>query len=303
MTIRFDEQVALVTGAGNGLGKTYALALAAHGAKVVVNDLGASLDGTGGSSKPAAEVVAQIEQQGGEAIANGANVTKIDEVEKMVQVALEKWGRIDILINNAGILRDKTFLKAPLDDFMAVLNVHLMGSVNCSKAVWEVMHKQAYGRIVMITSTSGLYGNFGQANYSTAKMALVGLVQTLQVEGQKHNIHVNALAPGAATRMVENLVSEEVANRIQPEQVTPAVLFLASQHAPQRTIIASAGGLVSRVYIGETEGVQLQGDDLTPENIASLWEEISNLEKIQVYPSIIHRDKILSQRWQQPELY
>ena len=205
MSIRFDDQVAIVTGAGNGLGRSHALALAERGAKVVVNDLGGSVDGSGGSSAASQEVVAMIEASGGQAMAHGANVANYDEVEDMVAQALDKWGRVDILINNAGILRDKSFAKMSMDDFRLVMDVHLMGSVHCSKAVWETMREQAYGRILMTTSSSGLYGNFGQTNYGAAKMAVVGLMNTLALEGAKYNIKVNALAPSAATRMTAEL--------------------------------------------------------------------------------------------------
>jgi NAD(P)-dependent dehydrogenase (short-subunit alcohol dehydrogenase family) len=188
MTIRYDNQVAIVTGAGAGLGRSHALALAARGAKVVVNDL-ASADGA--MSEGSLAVVAEIEKAGGEAMANGANVADMQQVQSMVEQAMEKWGRIDILVNNAGILRDKSFSKMSIEDFKLVVDVHLMGSVNCTKAVWEIMKQQNYGRIVMTTSSSGLYGNFGQANYGAAKMAVVGLMNTLCIEGQKNNIQVN----------------------------------------------------------------------------------------------------------------
>lgn len=205
MVMRFDGQVAIVTGAGGGLGREHALALAARGARVVINDLGGARDGSGGSASAAEAVVAEIEAAGGEAIANAASVTDYAAVQAMVDQAMAKWGRIDILVNNAGVLRDKSFAKMELEDFRFVLDVHLMGAVNCTKAVWEIMRGQNYGRIVMTTSSSGLYGNFGQANYGAAKMALVGLMQTLSIEGAKNDIRVNCLAPTAHTRMTEDL--------------------------------------------------------------------------------------------------
>jgi len=213
MTIRYDGQVAIVTGAGGGLGRSHAIALAARGAKVVVNDLGGSVDGSGGSSDAAKAVVAEIEAAGGEAMANGANVADYAQVEKMVAETMERWGRIDILVNNAGILRDKSFVKGSIDDFKLVVDVHLMGSVNCTKAVWDIMREQAYGRIVVTTSSSGLYGNFGQTNYGSAKMAVIGMMNTLVLEGAKYNIHVNALAPTAGTRMTEGLIQEDAFNQ------------------------------------------------------------------------------------------
>src|SRR5687768_271971 len=206
MTVRFDGRVAIVTGAGGGLGRLHALGLAARGAKVVVNDLGGTLDGSGGTPSAALAVVDEIGAAGGEAIVSGASVTDFGAVQTMVGEAMQRWGRVDILINNAGILRDKSFTKMEIADFRLVMEVHLMGAVHCCKAVWDIMRAQNYGRIVMTTSSSGLFGNFGQANYGAAKMALVGLMQTLSIEGAKNNIRVNCLAPTAATRMTENLM-------------------------------------------------------------------------------------------------
>ncbi|MDX5359749.1 MAG: SDR family oxidoreductase, partial [Alphaproteobacteria bacterium] len=231
MSIRFDGRVAIVTGAGGGLGRAHALAFAERGAKVVVNDLGGAVDGTGGSSDAAKAVVEEIRAAGGEAVANGSSVTDEAGVARLVQDAMDAYGRIDILVNNAGILRDKTFAKMTLADFRAVLDVHLMGAAICSHAVWPVMRDQGYGRIVMTTSTSGLYGNFGQANYGAGKMGQVGLMQTLKIEGEKYNIRVNAVAPVAATRMTEDLLPEDFLKLLQPERVSPAVLYLASDDA------------------------------------------------------------------------
>jgi len=278
MSISFKDRVVIVTGSGNGLGKCHALMYAARGAKVVVNDLGASLDGASVGSEAAQQVVEEIKAAGGEAISNGANVANYDEVEAMVAQAKAQWGRIDILVNNAGILRDKSFAKSSLDDFKLVLDVHLMGSVNCTKAVWAAMKEQQYGRIVFTTSGSGLYGNFGQANYSAAKMAMVGLMNTLAIEGKKDNIHVNCLAPTAGTRMTEGLIPQEAFDLLKPETVTPAVLFLTSDDAPTREIICAGGGAYASTHIYETQGVVLPAGQQTPEAIAESWDEISNPE-------------------------
>lgn len=278
MSIRYDGKVAIVTGSGQGLGRCHAIELAKRGAKVVVNDLGGAADGTGGSSEAARAVVAEIEAAGGEAIANGANVAKYDEVEAMVKEAMDQWGRVDILVNNAGILRDKSFAKGSLDDFRMVLDVHLMGSINCTKAVWDIMRDQAYGRIVMTTSSSGLYGNFGQTNYGSAKMGVIGAMNTLSQEGAKYNIKVNALAPTAGTRMTEGLIPEAAFELLTPETVTPAVLYMVSEDAPARTIIAAGAGCYSVVKIHETQGAYLAPEDQSPEGIAANWEAISSTE-------------------------
>ncbi|MBM68033.1 MAG: 3-oxoacyl-ACP reductase [Haliea sp.] len=278
MSIRYDGKVAIVTGAGQGLGRCHAIALAARGAKVVVNDLGGAKDGTGASSDAARAVVAEIEAAGGEAIANGANVAQYAEVEGMVQQAMEKWGRVDILVNNAGILRDKSFTKGGLDDFQLVLDVHLMGTVNCTKAVWDIMRDQSYGRIVVTTSSSGLYGNFGQSNYGAAKMGVIGLMNTLVQEGAKYNIRVNALAPTAGTRMTEGLLPEKAFELLTPETVTPAVLYLVSEDSPNRTILAAGAGAFAVSRIVETEGAWLPVEEQTPEGIAAHWDEISSRE-------------------------
>ncbi len=276
MSIRYDGQVAIVTGSGGGLGRCHAIELAKRGAKVVVNDLGGSVDGSGAGSDAAQAVVAEIEAAGGEAMANGANVAKYDEVEAMVKQAVDKWGRVDILVSNAGILRDKSFAKGTLDDFGLVLDVHLMGSVNCTKACWEIMREQAYGRVVVTTSSSGLYGNFGQTNYGTAKMGVIGMMNTLAQEGAKYNIKINALAPTAATRMTEGLMPEEALKLLTPETVTPAVLFMASEDAPTRTVIAAGAGSFAVARIVESAGKWLPEDEQTPEGIAAHWDEISN---------------------------
>ena len=275
-SIRFDGRVAIVTGAGAGLGRSHALGLAARGAKVVVNDLGSARDGRGTSSDAALRVVEEIHAHGGSAIADGANVADMVQVEAMVARTLKQWGRVDILVNNAGILRDKTFAKMELGDFRAVLEVHLMGAVHCTKAVWETMRGQGYGRIVFTTSGSGLYGNFGQSNYAAAKMAVIGLMATLRQEGEKLNIRVNALAPTAATRMTEGLLPPPVLALMKPEAITPGLLYLVSENAPSGVILAAGAGTFARATIEETAGVYIAEDERTPEAVAAAFEQISN---------------------------
>ena len=280
MAITFKDQVAIVTGAGGGLGKCHALDLASRGAKVVINDLGGNVEGSSdGSLSPAQAVVEEIKAAGGEAMANGASVTDKGQVETMVKEVMDAYGRIDILVNNAGILRDKSFAKVEDEDFRMVLEVHLMGTVNCTKAVWEIMREQNYGRIVFTSSSSGLYGNFGQTNYGAAKMGIVGLMNTLKLEGAKYNIKCNALAPVAGTRMTEELPGMEgVLDQIKPEFVSPAVTYLASEEAPSGVIISAGAGVFARIVIQETEGINLgTGKDMTAENIASNWDKISDM--------------------------
>jgi NAD(P)-dependent dehydrogenase (short-subunit alcohol dehydrogenase family) len=274
MGIDFKGRVAIVTGAGGGLGRQHALALAARGAKVVVNDLGSARDGSGGSVSAAEAVVEEIRAAGGEAIANGASVTDWEAVQAMVFQTLEAWGRIDILVNNAGILRDKSFAKMDLTDFRLVMDVHLMGAVHCTKAVWNHMTEQKYGRILMTTSSSGLYGNFGQSNYGAAKLALVGLMQTLSLEGAKHNIRVNALAPTAATRMTEDLMPEAVLHALKPEAVVPAMLVLVSEDAPTRTVLCAGAGSVEAAHITLTQGGWIGLDADAPEKLAENLEQV-----------------------------
>lgn len=276
--ITFDNRVAIVTGAGRGLGRTHALALAERGARVVVNDLGVELDGTGGTSEAARSVVAEIEAGGGEALANGADVTDPAQVQAMVDAAMERWGRVDILVNNAGMLRDKSFAKMELGDFRAVLEVHLMGSVTCTKAVWPIMREQTYGRIVMTTSSSGLYGNFGQANYGAAKMGLVGLMNVLHLEGRKYGIKVNTLAPAARSRMTENLLPDAALDVLTPESVSAGLVYLVGDDAPSRVILAAGAGgyAVTRIY--ETDGISLPPDEQTPEIVAARFAEIADPE-------------------------
>ncbi len=274
--IRFDGRVAIVTGAGGGLGRAYALELAKRGAKVVVNDLGGARDGSGSSIGAAQLVVDEIVAAGGEAVANGASVTDAAAVDKMVAFVRERWGRIDILINNAGILRDRTFVKMSLDDFRQVIDVHLIGSVVATKAVWETMRDAGYGRILMTTSSSGLYGNFGQANYGAAKLALVGLMKTLSLEGAKYGVRVNTIAPVAATRMTEDLMPPEILAKMGPETVTPAALFLVSDGAPSNAIVNAGAGGFERSYVTMTRGIRVAPEDLSPETVAARFAEISD---------------------------
>ena len=278
MAIRFDDQVVIVTGAGHGLGRAHALDFARRGARVVVNDLGGARDGSGQSIDAASAVVDEIRQAGGEAMANGANVANFDEVEAMVASALSTWGRVDVLVNNAGILRDKTFAKMELSDFATVMDVHVTGAVNCTKAVWATMRERQYGRIVMTSSSSGIYGNFGQTNYGAAKMGLIGFMNSLAIEGQKYGIHVNALAPIAATRMTEDLMPPDVLKLLDPASVTPAVVFMASSDAPTRSIIGAGAGVFARIVIQETPGVFLSEDERDAEHVASAWEQIANTD-------------------------
>ena len=277
MSISFEDQVAIVTGAGGGLGRSHALELARRGAKVVVNDLGGAMDGTGGSSEAAEKVVSEIKELGGEAISNGGSVSDRTGAKSMVDDAMDSWGRVDILINNAGILRDKSFSKIELDDFQMVVDVHLMGAVYCTHAVWPIMREQNYGRILMTTSPTGLYGNFGQTNYGAAKLAQVGFMNSLKIEGAKNNVHTNTIAPIAATRMTESLIPEAVHSKLAPESVTPAALFLVSAEAPNGVIMQAEGGRFSVASIVENIGAQL-GADATPEDIAANYDMISDLE-------------------------
>ena len=274
MGMDFTGRVAVVTGAGGGLGKQHALALAARGAKVLVNDLGGMLDGSGGSPVAAQQVVDEITAAGGVALANGASVTDYAAVQAMIEQAIAAWGRVDILVNNAGILRDKSFAKMELADFRSVLDVHLMGAVHCCKAAWPHMVAQKHGRIVMTTSSSGLYGNFGQSNYGAAKMALVGLMQTLSIEGIKSNIRVNCLAPTAATRMTEGLMSEAVLRALSPQAVVPAMLVLASDDAPNRTVLCAGAGSFEAAHITLTQGLHLGVAADTPEQLAARLNEV-----------------------------
>jgi len=279
MTIKFDDKVVIVTGAGGGLGKSHALEFARRGAKVVVNDLGGSVDGSGGASDAANAVVEEIKAEGGEAIANGASVADQSGVQNMVDEVMSKWGRIDVLVNNAGILRDKSFHKISLEEFDAVMDVHFQGSVYTSHAVYPIMREQNFGRIIFTTSSGGLSGNFGQANYGAAKMAMIGLMNCLKIEGQKYNVHSSAVAPVALSRMTENLFPEGIGERFLPEYVTPAVIYLASDDAPNGAIIGAGAGVFTQFRIFETMGLALgTGDDMTPENIAAGWSSVADMD-------------------------
>ena len=275
MSIRFDDKVAIVTGAGGGLGREYALELARRGAKVVVNDLGGDRTGAG-ASDAAQKVVAEIEAAGGEALANGASVTDYDQMVEMVARAKEKWGGVHILINNAGVLRDKSFAKMEPSDFAFVVDVHLIGSANATKACWETFREQNYGRVLMTASSTGLFGNFGQANYGAAKLGLAGLTKTLYLEGAKNNIKVNTIAPVAGTRMTEELFNEALFQAFSPEKVVPAALFLVSEDAPTNQIVGAGAGVFQASYVTLTQGVLLTGDELSPEGVAAHWSEITD---------------------------
>ncbi|MBN3793457.1 SDR family NAD(P)-dependent oxidoreductase [Burkholderia sp. Ac-20392] len=276
MKIDLTNRVAIVTGAGAGLGREHALLLARLGAKVVVNDLGSDVNGRGGSATAAQQVVDEIVAAGGEAVANSASVTDAGQVQHMVDQTLSRWGHVDILVNNAGILRDKSFSKMTLDDFRAVIEVHLMGAVNCTKAVWEPMRERRYGRIVMTTSSSGLYGNFGQSNYGAAKMALVGLMQTLAIEGERYDIRVNCLAPTAGTRMLEGLMSADILDTLSPASVSPAVAVLAGEAAPTRMVLCAGAGSFEAAHITLTPGIHLGTDDQVVHQLARRLDEVAD---------------------------
>ena len=277
MAVEFNNRVAIVTGAGGGLGRSHALALAERGVKVVVNDLGGAVDGTGGSETMAQSVVKEIEAMGGEAIANGANVTKQDEVEAMVAEAIERFGKVDILVNNAGILRDKSFSKMTIEDFRLVVDVHLIGSAICTKAVWNHMKENKYGRIVMTTSSSGMYGNFGQTNYGAAKAGLSGLMRTLCLEGAKYDIRVNTLSPTARSRMTEGLMPEEILEKLKVEPVSQGLVYLVCDDAPNRVILCAGAGGYALTKVVETPGINLSEGAATAENVAANWDRISDM--------------------------
>jgi NAD(P)-dependent dehydrogenase (short-subunit alcohol dehydrogenase family) len=274
MTIQFHGRVAIVTGAGSGLGRSHALALAARGAKVVVNDLGRN----GVPSDNALSVVKEIRGGGGIAMADPADVADFEQVSAMAARAEKDWGRIDILVNNAGVLRDKTFAKMEMADFEFVLGVHLIGSANCTKAVWAGMRERNYGRIALTSSASGIFGNFGQANYGAAKAGMIGLMNVLHLEGAKNNIRVNVLAPTARTGMTEGLLSPVAAELMTPESVTPGLLFLVSENAPSRVILGAGAGVFAVTHIGETPGVYLDESERTPKTIAARFAEISDAQ-------------------------
>tara|TARA_B100000686_G_scaffold322052_1_gene375382 strand:+ start:1137 stop:2039 length:903 start_codon:yes stop_codon:yes gene_type:complete len=275
MTISFEDKVVIITGAGGGLGRSHALEFAKRGAKVVVNDLGGEVDGSGGSSEAANNVVKEITDAGGIAIPNGSSVIDDKGVENMVDQTMDEFGRIDILINNAGILRDKSFSKMEIEDFTIVTDIHLMGSVKPTKMVWEIMKEQNYGRILVTTSSTGLYGNFGQSNYGAAKLGVVGFVNTLKIEGQKYNINCNVLCPVAYTRMTANLMPPEAEELLTPSSVTPAVIYLSSENGPTGTILCAGAGVYSEAKIMESDGENL-GLNATAEDLEKNWDKISD---------------------------
>lgn len=281
--IRFDGKVAIVTGSGNGLGRQHALELAKRGAKVVVNDLGGSVDGSGGGSEAANKVVAEIRAAGGEAIANGASVTDDSGVAGLIKQTMDEWGRIDIVVANAGILRDKSFSKMEAQDFEAVVGVHLFGSFKTIHAAWDIMKAQNYGRIVVTTSAAGLYGNFGQTNYGAAKLGLVGLMNTLKAEGAKNDIRINAICPIAATRMTESILPPAMLEKMRPEYVTPGVIHLLSEEAPSGVVLTAAAGVFSVARIYETEGVYLGEGGLSAEEVRDNWDKITDPAGQQAY--------------------
>src|SRR6201747_2141541 len=277
MTIRFDGRVAVVTGAGNGLGRAHALGLPSRAAKGGVKDFGGARDGSGGSLTPAQTVVEEIRKAGGEAMADGADVSNYEQVKAMVAKATDKWGSVDLLCANAGILRDKSFAKMEIADFAKVIDVHLTGTFYCCKAVWDGMRERNYGRIVVTTSSSGLYGNFGQANYGAAKSGMIGLMNVLAEEGRKTNIRVNIISPTAATRMTEELLPPQALALMKPEAITPAVLFMLGEDAPTRTILGAGAGSFAGIKILETEGINLSQADWTPDAIAAHFAEIGDM--------------------------
>jgi len=279
MTIRLDGQVAIVTGAGQGLGRSHALLLARRGARIVVNDMGATPDGSGDSAATAKAVVEEIRAAGGEAIANCADVTNEAQVGEMVEQAQSRWGRVDILVNNAGILRDKSFLKSSMEDFRAVLEVHVMGAATCTHAVWPLMRAQAYGRVLFTTSSSGLCGNFGQANYAAAKTAMLGLMNTLSLEGAKYDIRINCLSPTAASRMTRDVMPAEALRWLAPEYVSAGMLFLVGPDAPRRRILAGGAGGFAVVRVMQSPGINLPRDGCTPEAVAAAWPDIEDPSK------------------------
>ncbi|MGY3081463.1 NAD(P)-dependent dehydrogenase (short-subunit alcohol dehydrogenase family) [Bradyrhizobium sp. LM6.10] len=279
MAIRFDGRVAIVTGAGNGLGRAHALGLASRGAKVVVNDFGGARDGSGGSLSPAEAVVEEIRKAGGTAMADGADVSNFEQVTAMVERATREWGSVDLLCANAGILRDKSFGKMEAADFQKVLDVHLVGTFYCCKAAWAGMRDRSYGRIVLTTSSSGLYGNFGQANYGAAKSGMIGLMNVLAEEGRKSDIRVNIISPTAATRMTEELLPPQALQLMKPNAITPAVEYMLSEDAPTRTIMGAGAGSFAVIKIVESEGVNLPESEWTPDGVAAHFAEISDMSK------------------------
>jgi NAD(P)-dependent dehydrogenase (short-subunit alcohol dehydrogenase family) len=283
MAVRLDGRVALVTGAGNGLGRRHALTLAELGAKVVVNDVGGTVHGEDGDRAPADRVVGEIVDAGGEAVAHHASIADPEGARSLVDVAVEAFGTVDVLVNNAGILRDRTFAKMTLEDFEAVLAVHLMGTVFCTHAAWPVMLEQGYGRVVVTTSGSATNGNFGQSNYAAAKLGVVGLMNVLALEGRRKGVLINAIAPGAATRMTTELIPGEMRDFLQPTLVSPVVAYLASEACTDTgNIIWSVAGKVARVFYAETQGVQFDpAEPLHPDDVEAAWPRVMDPEGAQ----------------------
>lgn len=275
MSLDYTGKTVIITGSGGGLGRSHALEFARRGANVVINDLGGSVDGSGGSSEAAEKVVETIKAMGGKAIANGSSVTDDAGVAKMVEDTMAAFGRIDVLVNNAGILRDKSFAKMTIEEFQMVVDVHLMGTVKATKAVFPIMKAQGYGRIMVTSSSSGMFGKFGQSNYGAGKMGVVGFMNTIKLEGQKDNIHINALAPIAATRMTEDLLDDMSKSMMTPESVTPAVIFMCSENAPTGQIISAGANCFAAAAMIETAGMFIENP--TAEDVAANWEQISDL--------------------------
>lgn len=285
MTIRFNDRVAIVTGGGRGLGRSHALALGALGAHVVVNDTGGSLDGQGSSDDVAEAVVAEIRAAGGEAVADFHDVSTQDGGQGVVQTALDAYDTVDIVVNNAGYLRDRTFGKMELDDFDAIIGVHLLGNTYPTHAAWPILREKEYGRVVFTTSAAGLYGNFGQTNYAAGKLAVVGLMNTLKLEGDSKGIRVNTIAPVATTRMTESLMGDDVA-LYDPAWVTPAVVYLCSdQCEASGAVVEAGGGYYSLVQMMEGAGVVIDTDQVTPDDIAANWAEITDMANSAPYGS------------------
>ena len=289
MTIRFDDRVAIVTGAGSGLGRSHAMLLASRGAKVVVNDPGGAIDGRDGEHAVADKVVAEIKAAGGQAVANYNSVADMKSAQNIVDTAVNTWGRCDILVNNAGILRDKAFNNMTMEDFEFTVQVHFMGTVYCTKAAWPIMRKQQYGRVVVTTSGSGTVGNFGQSNYGAAKMAVNGLINVLRLEGAKYNILCNAISPSARTRMTEDLIPPHIAVFMKPELVSPAVAWLCSEECNANgEIIGATAGNYARVQYFQSEGVQFDPDEpVTIEMVAERMGTIRDLSKAKPYTGLM----------------
>lgn len=287
MSINYEGRVAVVTGSGAGLGRSHAMFLASRGAKVVINDLGGAVDGSGGSETAAQKVVDEIKAAGGEAVANYDTVATPEGANSIIKTAIDNYGKIDILINNAGNLRDKSFAKLEPADFDAVVDVHLSGSAYCTLAAWPYMREAGYGRIVLTTSAAGLFGNFGQGNYAAAKLALVGMMNALKHEGRKSNININTLAPMALTRMTEGIMSDKIKPMVKAEFVTPIVAwFCAEENEVSGDVVEAGAGYFAKVQIVEAEGVILGGGEIpTPEEIQANYSKIADMSNAQPFDS------------------